>query len=460
MRSRPWTSQQSRPELRANIRASVGAQVSQLRFQRRQERAHDLETVERAIATGTAGPGTERLVDSLHASGAYSAEDRANTLAQIDASHLQAAKANAGAAEISRALAAGLPLDPKDADQRKALDSYFTAGTLDTPLGSEPWRAAALTIANKTRMLPDSALAWTRMALRSPSADLASTAAQFYGATAVAAPDAVSGFDDDTKTFAAMVNGMIEAGAAPKAAVEVARANVFDVQPATRDARKHAWSGAGKLSLRDQSATALDAFIDRDFDSGLFADQPAATDPRVARAAGALQILPAFTAQTDRYFQKSGDITLAREQAWADVRRVYGVSEVNGTPQMFAFPPEQFGVTPTVVRADVEAFLKAAAQPDGSTAEDVVLVPDGQTLRLVGDALTGQVVRPSYLLVGKSGTPVIGLDGVRKRYTIPSSEEISKRIRAAQASAVDLAKAQRDKVRRGYELANKLSQAH
>lgn len=431
-------------DLLEDIRSHVGQGVSQLRVQRRQERVADLVAVDRAIATDTTGPGTETLVNRLYSTGALSPDEYSNTLAAIDSSTVRRAKAGAGAAEIANALAAGLPLDPKDADQRKALDSYFVSGTNGVERGSEPWQSAAMTVANKTRMLPDSALAWTRQAMRSPDASIAGSAAQFYGAVATAAPDALSGFDDDTKAFAGTVNSMIEAGTDPKKAVEVARANVFELKSELREQRRKQYT-----KEVTNSPAALAVFIDQDFDPGMFSSQPGAT--------AALQT--DFDSQAQRYFERVGDISLARKLAWSDLTRVYGETRVNGSPMVSAFPVERFGVKPEEVRADISTFMSANPQADGSTADDILLVPDALTLRQAGDALSGQAVRPSYTLMTKSGDVVLDNHGVRKRYTIPSGEALAERIRAAQTAAEARAREQVDAARKRREAVRQLKDA-
>lgn len=433
----------ARPEVRDAVRRRVQEGQSLMRAERRREFVDDIARVDRAIATEDAGEDIEHLAGRLYDMGVYSVDEYSGTLAQIDRSRIAGAKANAGAAEIQAALAAGLPLDPSDKGQRDALASYFAAGTKGLDVGTEPWRSSAIAVANQTRMLPDQALSWTRQAMRSPDPAIAAAGAQFFGAVQAAAPDAISQVDADTKSFASMLNAMIEAGTPKDQAVETARKNVFEVTPATREARAQAWGKSGKDSLALGSSAALTKFLDRDFDPGLFVTQPSATDPRTVRAPGSKQIEPDFTALSEQYFTRTGDIELARELAWSDIRRVYGVSQVNGSPVMMAAPPERFGITPEEVRKDIDTLLAATPQEDGTLAEDVVLTPDALTLRDVGDALRGEMIRPSYLLIGKSGEPVLSADGLPLRYVIPGGEELSKRVRDAQAAAAAAAEEQK-----------------
>jgi hypothetical protein len=420
-------------DLKDDVRAHVNEQVSQLRTQRRQERAQDLAGIESSIATNTAGQTTRQRVDALYAAGALAPSEYANYHGQIDASVMRRAQGEAFAAEVWKALAEGVPLDPRNTDHRKALAGAFAQDVVGEPVGSATWQATAEAYAQRTRMLPDQALAWTRQAMRSPDPKLAAQAAQFYGMVNAAAPDAVSQIDDDTRAFAGVVNDMIEGGTDPARAVETARVNMFDVKPEVRKQRESTFS---QQHVKNQ-AGALNSRIDRDFDPGLLSRQPAAS----------VALSTDFDAQALRYFTKVGDIDLARDLAWADIKRVYGPTRVNGEPVVIAFPPERFGVTPEDIRTDIGNFLKSNPQADGSTAADVTLVPDALTLRAVGDVFSGRLAQPSYKLVTKGGDLLLDRHGVPIRYTLPRAEELAARFRAAQEKASAEAKAMVDQAR-------------
>jgi hypothetical protein len=440
-------------DVKDTVRSEVRARNELWRVEVRQKHSQEIVGVQRALAADRANARTERTLHRLYSIGAYSTDEYAGALAQMDAGALRRARSDAGAGEIAKALSEGLPLDPKDADHRKALANAFDTMTNNgAPRGSGPWRSTALAVAKQTRMLPEQAVSWTRSAMRSPNVDIASTAAQFLGAVQLDTPDAVSEIDTDTRAFAGVVNSMIENGTSPKEAVETARANVFEVRPETREARQRAWGGAGTASLVNGTESALNRYIDRDFDAGMFSAEPAVSDPRAARIPGSVELSVAFREQTGRYFLKTGDISLARDHAWQDVKRVFGVSQVNGSPALMALPPERFGVTPEEVRTELGNFLKGNPQADGSTAADIVLVPDSATLRQLGDAISGEAIRPGWRLVTKSGDLVLDRNGIPKRYTIPGGEEISRRIREAEASAEARAREQVEAAKKHREV--------
>jgi hypothetical protein len=424
-------------DLKDDLMARMNSGISQNRQQRREQYVQDITGVERRIAQGTAGEGTRNSVDNLYERGALSPAEYAGYNAQIDRVTIERAKEQAAADEIAKAMHSGLPLDPQSREQRKALALSFANDVKGEQVGSPTWQATAQAYAQQTRLLPDQALAWTRQAMRSPDPKLAAAAAQFYGAVQATAPIALSELDTDSKAFASSVNSMIEAGTNPNKAVETVAETVFNLKPAIAEQRKSEYREFAKGSRK-----ALNDMIDDAFDPGFFSATPSATANMAAD----------FETQAGRYYSKVGDIDLARKLAWEDLTRVYGPSQVNGTGQVMAFPPERFGVTPESIRADILALIQSAPQADGSAADDIILVPDALTLRQVGDALSGKFVQPSYALKTKSGDDVRGTDGLRQRYTIPSGEDLDARFKAAQDKAaaearalVDAARAKRAK---------------
>jgi hypothetical protein len=184
-------------------------------------------------------------------------------------------------------------------------------------------------------------------------------------------------------------------------------------------------------AIAKDSNGALNSLIDRDMDTWL-TSQPAAT--------AALQV--DFNSQTERYYQKTGDIALSRELAWKDLQRVYGPSEVNGVKQVMAAPPERFNIKPDEIRKEIGSFLGAHPQSDGSTADDIILVPDAVTLRATASIMDGKPQSPSYKLITKSGDLVLDKRGIPVRYTLPTGDDLAARIKAEQDAATAKARQQ------------------
>jgi len=401
-------------EVRGKVRAAVNA----LREERRNDNLGTINALERSITQDRVPANAESIAASLYQKGAYTSDQYTNVLQAIDTSRMQAAKSNAGVTEIAAALSAGLPLDPNSERQQKALDAMFKADTDGVGVGSDAWQAQASAYAARTRTLPGQVSAWTRQSMRSPDPAIAAKAAQFYGAVAASAPDAVSKFDDDTRSFAGVVNRMLESGTKPETAVATARDIVFDVKKDVIELRKSQYQALAK----DSDSKLLD-FVDRDFDTWT------KQQPTITQA-----LSTDFASQTSRYFQKTGDIDLARDLAWKDLMRVYGETRVNGEPMLMAMPPERYGITPETVRGEITSFLAENPQADGSMAGEIMLVPDALTQRAVTSALDGQPIRPSYKAVTKTGDLVVDKYGVPLRYVLPEPD-LDGRIAEAQKNA-------------------------
>lgn len=189
--------------------------------------------------------------------------------------------------------------------------------------------------------------------MRSPDVKVAERAAQFYGAVAAARPEALSRVDTDTRVLAESITGMIQSGTQPARAVETARTNVLDLKPAIRERRRVEYR-----QLAKQSPQALSALVERDMDPGLFSKTPAASASLTAD----------FTTQAERYYLKTGDVTLARRLAWTDLQRVLWTLEGERGTDGDCVPARALWRISEEVRSDLEAFLKDNPQADGSTA--------------------------------------------------------------------------------------------
>lgn len=404
------------PDTQAEVRAQVLSGVSSLRAQRREEHADELVSVERALGNGTAGTGASAQVDRLYNAGALSPAEYANYQGQIERATKARLTDQEEAANIAAILSAGLPLDPTNAKQVKALGSAFAIDVGQQPVGSPGWQSIALGYAAKARVLPPQAEAWVRQAMRSPNPELRANAALFFGNMEQTAPEATSTFDAATKGYAGLVSSMVNAGTDPIRAAQVAQEATYGVTPQVLEQRREQYRDIAK-----QNPGAMNSLINRDFDTA-FSSQPVPTQAMQAD----------FGQQVQRYFEVTGDIGVARDMAWKDVTRVYGPSHVNGEPTLMMMPPERFGVSPEWVREDLAEWLKSNPQADETAAEDVYLVPDAVTQRNAFSLYDGKPVRPSYKAIGKSGEVLVGADGQVVRYTLPTEDEVRQRLTTEQ----------------------------
>jgi hypothetical protein len=99
------------------------------------------------------------------------------------------------------------------------------------------------------------------------------------------------------------------------------------------------------------------------------------------------------------------------------------VSEVNGVRQFMLMPPESFGVSAKMVREDLAKSVTEPL-PDGSTAEELILVPDSATQKAAVNFMNGAMSPPSYQIATKSGTPLY-INGAPQRYYLPDSGDLA-----------------------------------
>lgn len=432
------------PDVQRQVYTAVNADQARQREIVQSQHAGELADIYRNIGANTATGQTQIDTDLLWNKGAFTPAEYASLSSRIDESRRQAMVDAALAGTIRQALEAGTPLDPNNANVMKALSATFAADTTGVEVGSQSWQAAASAYATRARVLPEQASTWARLGLRSPDPAVAAKAAQFLGGVDATAGDAYARLDADTKAMAGMINSMIAGGTSPEKAAEIARERLIDANPAMVAARQKQFTenlnGPGS-AIAKQSTSILRGLVDDDFDPSIFGSAPEITQ--------ALDV--DFRGQLEKYYVKTGDLDLAKSMAWSDLKRVYGPTKVNGRSEMMAFPPERFGITPEEVKTDLSAFLAKNPQADGSTADDIKLVPDSLTMRQIASVYDGQPVLPSYRVVTKSGDLLTDANHTVIRYVIPQAEELAKKIQEARAKAEADAQQMVDEARRARD---------
>jgi hypothetical protein len=424
-------------EVRRQVRSGQGL----LHAERREQFGEQVTALERSISQGTPGANAEAQAASLYRRGAYSSEQYTNVLQAIDTARQQSAKNGAAAAAVQEAIATGARLDPRDTKVVDAVDAWFLQTTKSAGIlpGTDDWVNGAAGIAARTNILPPEAMSWARKTILSGEPKLAVPAANAMARWADAAPAAYAYFDDPLlKANAESIDGMVRAGVAPAKAVELARAQTYDIPKARLDAIA---ADYGKQKYAADNASELKSFMDSDdsFDRRVFGGAP---EPSLA-------MQDEYSAQVRRYFDlTNGDIGRARELAWKDIRGTYGISTVNGSPQVMKWAPELVypGIDPAVIRSDVDAVGKSL----GITAP-LSITPD----RVTGDT---QGLRWKLTYVNEDGDTEVVLDERNRPryYEIPTDTKVYV---AAQENAKRAAvESAREKSRKAREMAEAMAE--
>jgi len=364
------------PELRDDVRRGVNQGVNQLREDSQQQNVGSITALHERLAKGEATDADRAVAWGLYHRNALSPMELSSTLAGIDRSLVQAAGNSVTQASILDAYTNQKPLDPKDKDVQKAVGDFFTAQTKGVEPGTAQYSNYAAAIAGRTGVVPEPAMAWARATLDSGDPKSAAAAADMVSKLHERNPRAL-GYADDDKRITAMadtVNTMVRAGTDPNTAVTIARQNIDKAEDKGLERK---WTEI-KADKSQPSALADRLKSDDAFKPHFYSGLPDVP----------IQMQADYDAATKEYFNyTNGNIKQARDLAAKDIKRVWGVSEVNGQREIMAYPPEQMfpGLTPQVIREDLANSVKdSPAFKEGQKAADIRLIPTDHTARTGG----------------------------------------------------------------------------
>lgn len=249
-----------------------------------------------------------------------------------------------------------LGLDPKNEKDRKAVGVYFDALTVQAGLhpGDERWQAAATAVATKTNIMPAAADRWARINALSPDPNKAAQASAFIKRVSTNNSPAWD-YNRDPKldAYAREVNDGIASGVSPAEAVTVAKQLVYDVSDKQIENLHYQYRKGIKDDPNSSSLNTLLKHDERTAEFGFFSNSLRAPIPQ--------DMQYEYDRLVARYYDYSGgDIEKARSRANDAILSQWGVTKMNGTPQMVKFPPEKFyGVNQTMIDTDKAAVLKA-----------------------------------------------------------------------------------------------------
>lgn len=398
------------PDDYQDVLAKFNSGTASVRAQKQTEYADTFSSIYSAISTDSATKGTLGQVETLWNSGALTATEYASLTSRVQGNRAEQAKAAAAIPQMETLIAGGLPLDPTDTKHMKALSAAFVRDSAGVAPGSAQWRDVALAYGVKTSVIPKEATSWADRALRSNDPKLAAQAAEFVSLAELQTP--TQAFDKYTKTRANIINGQVSAGVAP--ALAIAHADtIMQKDQRVVDLRHKEYD-----KLTGPNGTSPQSMLESQISNDL-----ALSIGRNPSVSVHDSLVPDFDTMTRDYYTLTGDLKKSQQLAIADIKKVYGVSEVNGTKELTLAPVEKFGLDPKEVRTNLGEWLATNPQADGSTVDDLIVVADSVTMKAVSGAADGQALKPSWLVINKSGSPVLSKDGVPQRFHMPEGEE-------------------------------------
>lgn len=400
------------------------------------QRRTDLETGENAMARGRAygdlyrkvQAGEARAVDieSAFQSGLITPQTRGVYLAEMDRLVAAGAAKSAALGKVAGALAGNGWLDPKDTQDKAAVDSYY-AQMVD---GQDPLSPEMLTrtvdLAAQTGIIPETVRSLTRSFQRSPDPSRVIAAAEMVGRLEKGAARAMADIPEPDRAFASLVNGYMAGGTDAASAVQLARATVYETDPAVREKWDKEFQQPKRRAALDSNLTSK---VDDAFDTWT-TDEPSVPAEMAAE----------YAAIARGYYTLTRDQAAAEDLAFKDLQRVWAPTSVGGGRRMMKYAPE-------AIYGGGE-WLEQQFAADAAT-----LGLDPKRTAIVADERTGREQAPTYALitVDEDGLPqpVLG-----KRWKPAPGAEIRREAEErkaaglAEAAAVE---AQRAEARRKFD---------
>ena len=337
-------------DIKAQVREHVAQGLGQWHEQQRQGAAPQLIGLEDRLLSGQTSPADKGLAWDLYQKGALTADQTGSTLGRIDAAELAAIPDTSGVQWVDRAYRNGNALDPKDGDVKKWSATWFANASKGVPAGSSAWINLASDFAAKTGVVPDPAISWSRAQLVSGAPDTAALAAQAVDRMTQASPRGVGyAIDEGAKVMARQIVDMTTAGTTPAQAVATAR-KTAEMPDAERERLGEVYRKQ-QVALSSESSLLSQVRRDTKFDTGFLETKPELPPLMV----GEYEKL-----RHDYFVATGGNVDQASKLAMDDLRRTWGVTRVNGAPELIQYAPEAMypGLSTQAVRADLEASAK------------------------------------------------------------------------------------------------------
>ena len=413
--------------------AENGARVQEFlkereQYLKTQTRANvdQLTAVHSQLDNGKYGPDVEGQLHSLYKAGALSEEGLFSGVAESIRNQRSDIEDQASMQLVDDVIHGQRqgPLDPKNKQQADAVDKYFQDHVaMSGDVGSQQYASGAAEIFRQTGILPESVQSRIRIGVMSGdpvrAASAAALAAKIQGVNPTA-----DVFVSNPKLAAltSLINDNLKAGLSPQQSYSLAVGKT----DASAEVRKLRDSNYGKaLTAQGPNAVALQRALDA-ATPGAFSHSPPAPIAMQAE----------YDNLTREFYDQTGDLNKARDIATTQLKQTWGVSSVNGQPELMKHPvPES--LVPTV-RADIASSAKDAGY-DGDPSQ-IHLIPNNNTDASGGrmwsmvhvDSQTGL----NDVLLDKNNRPL--------QYALPSGPDFAKARQALIDSKLAAARAERD----------------
>jgi hypothetical protein len=452
----PGTDEQQEA-LRNDVRAQVHTERASLIAEQQQKLGPDIMRVEESLRSGDPAPGTRSQIWGLYRQNALEPHVAGAELGELDRIEQSQAEDHARIASVQKCWDGSCTIDPKDKQNKADVSDFFDAlaKANNAAPGSQAWINLGAEASRRLGVIPESLGSWARGTLAgSQDPKQVMSAVDAIERVRQAAPRSFPYFDDDTRlaAMADSIASLTKAGVPPPEALAMARSNAQNGEK-HRDLLDEMWKGARPFGPDDQN---LESVIKGQVGS----------DPRLSQIGWLSNSTPPipplmreqYKTLTRALFQyNGGNVQNAERDAARWIGTPWGLSLVNGTPEILHYPPERMfkGLTPQAIQDDLALTIEKNSE--GFREWDAgknVLVPfhvEPQNLKLIPTADTETTSGRRWGLAYQDPTTherevVFGKDGKPLQYDLPvSREDYAAASAHARAAAITAAGERREK---------------
>ena len=343
--------------------------------------ANDLASIAQRLTETSVGPGEsgqqiEADIKRLHQIGAMSDSEYVSNLKHAYENQEQGIKRDAvlGVTD-DRLHGQGAPLDPKNPQDAKDLDMWWQhqPEMQNEPVGSDRRTNALINIIKETGgMLPESERNQMRIALNSGNVGMATQTALNAERLAQANPTVDIFNDKRLEAISRQISDGVKAGLDQQTAYNLAESRAARAgtdqkkidQSYSKIVKDYPEANAGALGNALSTSDAIKSQLPPGvlFGHASMPDTPP-------------QMQAEYNSLVKQFYDTNSDIAQARALAGRAITRTWGVTQVNGQPELVKHPLEQTSNTPApVIRDDMVKSAKAAGYT-GDPA-NLHLIPD------------------------------------------------------------------------------------
>lgn len=288
--------------------------------------------------------------------------------------------------EVSSAITSGVPLDYKNTDDKKAVNKVFDSRTGEWSMADPAQQQAAVDFSTQTGVVPEKVISKIRTAVYAGNPEAARAGVDLLNRLITDNPALTEQFSDKDVAYATGVDRLQRAGVPIEEALSIQKE--WLTRP-IQERKKEVMSGYQGSDFNDEVTQRVDNFIDANFDNSWFSSQPEASQAMKAD----------YSVVYEKYLTLTGNPDDAAVLTNKKINNKWGVTYINGEPEMMAYPPEKMLAGSAEEQQWIQDDIANVKESIAKGSSNFLVGEEAYKVTLVADAklMSGGV--PRYLVM-------------------------------------------------------------